>query len=164
LIQWFADNEKLIHRALVHYYILCHMRFPLRYLFAVTAWVALAAFAGTISGQFLGVVLAVSFAAAAALALRDKRLAATIMAGLAGAIGMLSGNWGFAYVIPWPAWVGVDARAAVQQFISDHLAAFFVNWMASRFILGIMVAVATILGCMLCFRGRNDGHQKLVDF
>ena len=140
------------------------MRFPLRFLFAVTTWVALAAFAGTISGQFLGFVLAVSFAAAAALALRDKRLAAIIIAGLAGAIGMVAGNWLFAYIIPWPAWVGVDARAAVQQFISNHLAAFCLNWMAAGFIVGIVVAVAIILGCMLYFRRRNGGHQELMGF
>ena len=130
------------------------MRFPLRFLFVVTTWVALAVFAGTISGQFLGFVLAVSFAAAATLALRDKRLAAIIIAGLAGAIGMVAGNLLFAYVIPWPAWVGDDTRVAVQQYMSNRWAAFCFKWMASGFIVGIVVAAAVILGCMLYFRRR----------
>ena len=130
------------------------MRFPLRFLFVVTTWVALAAFAGTISGRLLGLVLAVSFAAAATLALRDKRLAAIIIAGLAGVIGMVAGELLFAYVIPWPVWAADDTRVAVQQYMLNRWAAFCARWVVSGSIVGIVVAAAVILGCMWYFRRR----------
>ena len=117
------------------------MRFSLKFLFALTTWVALAAMAGTVAGRYLGSYLAVSLASAGALFFEKKHILPIVLAGVAGAFGMVAGHCLFAFIIPWPTWVSEDARSVVQQMLSDNLLVVSLVWSGTGFILGVAAAV-----------------------
>ena len=135
------------------------MRVSLRFLFGLTTWVALVALAATMSGQYLGLATAVSFAAIVATVVRERRVAAIAFAGFAGAIGMVTGYWMFAFVIPWPSWVGADARTEVQQILVENVAGVSLAWSAIGCIVGVVVAFVISVVDICFFRKRNREHS-----
>lgn len=121
------------------------MKMSLLSIFGITSWVALATLAASSSGQYLGWLFAVSLATLVALICGRKAVSGYALAVSGGALGMLAGRFAFAFVIPWPTWVGAETRIAIQQYIIEHLVQFTAVFAVEGAIAGLGAATVTLV-------------------